>query len=379
MQADWRFKTAGFCAWLAIAAPASTDIYAGRLAGGAAMAWGVAFIVFGAAYALYLRPATTPGTHRVKSLTTVAILTAAAMTMIVTSAGLMKYLASVSLTIVAAELPYLLPPRQVWTWVALQSAALTAVFWLSFGWVSGMAGGLAYAGFQVLALGRTWLELRERQARQALAAANAELRGTQALLAESSRTAERLRISRDLHDSMGHHLTALSLQLDLLGRQLEAPAADRVREAHAITRLLLADVRNVVGELRSNAAIDLRAAMIALAAPNSEPRVHVEVPDRLAVDSPEHANTLLRCAQEMVTNAVRHSRARNIALLITDHSSGIALEGSDDGIGAAELVPGHGLNGMRERLESQGGSLAVSTGPGRGVRLRAFVPHRPER
>lgn len=223
MQADWRFKAAGFCAWLAIAAPASADIYAGRLSGAAAMAWGVAFMVFGAAYALYLRPATTTETHRVKSLTTVAILTAAAMTMTVTSAGLMKYLASVSLTIVAGELPYLLPPRQVWTWVALQSAALTAVFWLSFGWVSGMAGGLAYAGFQVLALGRTWLELRERQARQALAAANAELRGTQALLAESSRTAERLRISRDLHDSMGHHLTALSLQLDLLGRQLEAP------------------------------------------------------------------------------------------------------------------------------------------------------------
>lgn len=379
MQTDWRFKAAGFCAWLAIAAPAGADIYAGLLAGPAAMAWVAAFVVFGVAYALYLRPATADGPHRAQPLTTVAILMAAAMTMTVTSAGLMKYLTSVSLTIVAGELPYLLPPRLVWTWVAIQSAALAAVFWLSFGWVSGVAGGLAYTGFQVLALGRAWLELRERQARQALAVANAELRGTQALLAESSRVAERLRISRDLHDSMGHHLTALSVQLDLVGRQLDGAAADQVREAHAITRLLLADVRNVVGELRSDVAIDLRSAMIALAAPEGDPRVLVDVPERLSVDSPAHANTLLRCAQEMVTNAVRHAQARNIRILVTGHSAGIELQGSDDGIGAAVLVPGHGLNGMRERLECQGGSLAVSTAPGHGVALRAFIPHRSNR
>ena len=101
------------------------------------------------------------------------------------------YLASVTLTVVAGELPVRCLSRPaVWLWVAVQSVALGLIFWVSFGWVSGVSGGAAYAGFQVLALGRTWMELRERQARQQLARANAELRATRAVLAESSRVAE---------------------------------------------------------------------------------------------------------------------------------------------------------------------------------------------
>lgn len=372
MLADWRFKAAGFCAWLAIAAPAFVDIRMGRLAGARAAVWIAAFVMFGAAYAFYLRPAL--GRRQLKSLLTISLLSVSAMTMVVTSVGLMKYLASVSLTIVAGELPYILAARFVWVWLAGQSIALAAVFWVSFGWVSGIAGGFAYAGLQVLALGRAWMELRERQARQQLARANAELRGTQHLLSESTRVAERLRISRDLHDSLGHHLTALSLQLDVVSRQLDGAAAERVHEAHAITRLLLADVRNVVGDLRADAAIDLSGAISALAIPDGEPRVHVEVPNSLSVDTPAQANALLRCAQEVVTNAVRHSSAQNVWLRLTQTTAGIEFHGSDDGNGAAALVPGYGLSGMRERFEGQGGSLAISSSPGRGVTLRAFIP-----
>ncbi len=374
MPTDWRFKAAGFCAWLATAAPAAADIYSGRLTGAPALTWAASFVLFGALYLSYLRPAPASPRQRGHSLAALAMLTVAAMTMVVTSVGLMKYLASVALTIVAGELPYVLSPRQVWIWVALQSAALATIFWLSFGWVAGVAGGLAYAGFQVFALGRSWLELRERLARQQLAAANAELRGTQALLAESSRIAERLRISQDLHDSLGHHLTALSLQLDVVARQLDGPAADQVHQAHAITRLLLADIRSVVGDLRSGTAIDLSGAISSLAAPDGDPKVHVDVPPSLSIDAPELANALLRCTQEIITNAVRHARAQNIWIRLAFAPGGIELCGSDDGIGAPALVRGHGLTGMRERVESQGGSLAVTSPPGQGLSLRAFIP-----
>lgn len=260
MRAEWRFKAAGFCGWLAVAVPTFVDIHSGRLAGTAALGWMVAFLTFGATYAFHLRPVAATRPHRVMSLVALSILAAAGTLMVITSAGLMKYLASVTLTIVAGELPYVVSSRFVWAWVAAQSAVLGTVFWLSFGWVSGVAGGFAYAGLQVLALGRALMELRERQARQQLARVVAELRGTQALLSENSRVAERLRISRDLHDSMGHHLTALSLQLDVAARQLDGPDARRVHEAHAITKLLLADVRNVVGDLRAGAAIDVAGA-----------------------------------------------------------------------------------------------------------------------
>jgi signal transduction histidine kinase len=373
MRVDWRFKTAGYAGWLAIAAPTAVDIRAGHLTGVRAVVWVGAFVLFGAVYAVYLRPDPLHQ-RRAAALAAVATLAAAGLSMVLTSVGLMKYLASITLTIVAGELPYLFSRRIVWIWIAVQSFVLGAVFWISFGSVAGLAGGSAYAGFQVFALGRTWLELRERSARRELARANSELRGTRALLAESSRVAERLRISRDLHDSLGHHLAALSLQLDVAARKIDGPAADHVQQAHAITRLLLTDVRSVVGELRDRGRIELSAAIRSLAAQDGAPRVHVDVPDTLFVETPAQANALLRCAQEIVTNAMRHANAQNAWIRVAASAGGIELEARDDGAGAATLAPGHGLNGMRERFEELGGSIEFSTSPGQGFTVRAFIP-----
>jgi signal transduction histidine kinase len=373
MREDWRFKTAAYAGWLAIAVPTIVDIRAGHLTGLRALAWATAFLVFGATYAAYLRPA-SPDRRRSAAIPSIATLAVAGLTMVLTSVGLMKYLASITLTIVAGELPYLFSPRIVWMWVAAQSVVLGAVFWISFGWVSGLAGGSAYAGFQVFALGRAWVELRERAAREELARANAELRATRALLAESSRVAERLRISRDLHDSLGHHLTALSLQLDVAARKIDGPVADHVQAAHAITRLLLTDLRSVVGQLRDRGHIDLSGAIRSLEAMDGLPRVHVDVPDTLCVESPGQANALLRCAQEIVTNAVRHARAQNVWIRLAPGPGGIELDARDDGIGAARLRPGHGLNGMRERFEEHGGNVEFSAAAGRGFAVRAFMP-----
>ena len=156
-----------------------------------------------------------------------------------------------TLVIVAAELPHLLPIRWVWLWVAANTVALTAVVaWVVDGWADVITFPLAMAGFQAFAVTSSYLALRETRAREGLARANTELHAAHALLAEQSRTEERLRISRDLHDTLGHHLTALSLQLDVASRLSDGKAAAHVRQAHAITRLLLSDVRDVVGTLR---------------------------------------------------------------------------------------------------------------------------------
>jgi signal transduction histidine kinase len=287
---------------------------------------------------------------------------------------LMKYLASVALTIVAGELPYVLSRPVVWLWVAAQSAGLAAIFWYSFGWISGVAGGSAYAGFQIFALGRAWSEQRERLAHEHLARANTELRATRALFAESSRVAERLRIARDLHDSLGHHLTALSLQLDVAARKMDGPAAEHIQQAHAITRLLLTDVRAVVGQLRDHGRIELGAALRSLATTDTVPHVHVDVAEALAVDTPAEANALLRCAQEVVTNAIRHAAAQHVWITVTSTPDGVALDARDDGIGAAAVVPGHGLSGMRERFAEYGGEVEFSSAAGQGFRVRASLP-----
>jgi signal transduction histidine kinase len=370
---NWHYKIAGYVGWLAIALPSLVDIGAGRLSGVRAMVWGSSFVVFGAVYALYLRP-DPPAYHRSAALRALAVLAASGLTMVLASVGLMKYLASITLTIVAGELPYVLSPRMVWAWVVVQSAVLCVVFWLSFDWVSGVAGGSAYAGFQVFALGRAWLEQRERTSREALTRTNAELRATQALLAENSRVAERLRISRDLHDALGHHLTALSLQLDVAARKSDGAAADHVQEAHAITRLLLSDVRSVVGQLRDRAEIELADALKSLASEDTVPKVHVEIGERLSVETPAQANVLLRAAQEIVTNAVKHARARNVWIRVVSVDNGIEMHARDDGQGVTALVAGHGLSGMRERFTEHGGTIEFTSAPGRGFSVDAFMP-----
>jgi signal transduction histidine kinase len=371
--AGWHFKAAGFIGWLAIAVPSIADIWAGQLRGPRAWLWAVAFATFGVTYAAYLRPDTHAGRRRA-AMWSVAALTAAALTMVVTSIGLMKYLASVALTIVAGELPYVLSRRGVWIWITAQSVGLALIFWYSLGWVSGVAGGSAYAGFQIFALGKTWTEQRERLAREELTRANADLRATRALYAESSRVAERLRISRDLHDSLGHHLTALSLQLDVAARTSDGPATQQIQQAHAITRLLLSDVRDVVGQLRDHGRIELSAAMRSLVNDTALPRIHVDVPDTLAVDTPAEANVLLRCAQEVVTNAIRHAGARNVWIAVSSTGEGVELHAHDDGVGVDAVVPGHGLNGMRERFAEYGGRVEFGGGADRGFTVRAYLP-----
>src|SRR3546814_12036878 len=75
---------------------------------------------------------------------------------------------------------------------------------------------------------------------------NSELRATRALLAESSRLSERMRISRELHDLLGHHLTALSLNLEVATHVSSGKAQEHVRQAHTLAKLLLTDVREAV-------------------------------------------------------------------------------------------------------------------------------------
>lgn len=212
-----------------------------------------------------------------------------------------------------------------------------------------------------------------------LARVNAELRATQQLLAESSRLAERLHISRELHDSMGHHLAALSLNLELASLRAERGVVEPVREAHAVAKLLLADVRNMVSALREDRALDLRHALETLVAGASEPRIHLALPSDLAVVDPSQAHAAFRCVQESITNAIRHAAARNLWIDVVNDGHGLEVRIRDDGRGAASVAPGNGLEGMRERLEEIGGRLTIESAPGEGFRLRAWLRWRASR
>jgi signal transduction histidine kinase len=120
---------------------------------------------------------------------------------------------------------------------------------------------LLYAGFQASCSSPAWSPGSRRRRARSNAGWNAELRATRALLAESARVNERTRISRELHDLLGHHLTALSLNLEVAGHLSEGRVKEHVQQAHTLARLLLTDVREAVSQLREGGAIDLGAAL----------------------------------------------------------------------------------------------------------------------
>lgn len=280
------------------------------------------------------------------------------------------------LCVVAGEAPFVLGEK-AGTWaLAVQIAAMAAVEIASP--LSSRAkhlAALAYAGFQVFAFGASRLADREARARAELARLNGELLATRELLADGTRTAERLRIARELHDALGHHLTALSLQLEVARNVAGGPAKDPVDQAHAVTKALLAELRSVVGAMREEATSDLAPALRALVAGVPHPRVHLELPRDLRLE-PALGHAVFRCAQEALTNAVRHAGAANVYLAVQTTGDTVTVTAKDDGRGAARVTLGHGLSGLRERIEGMGGRIEIESREGAGLTLRALLPAR---
>jgi signal transduction histidine kinase len=102
--------------------------------------------------------------------------------------------------------------------------------------------------------------------------------------------------------------------------------------------------------------------------------IHMDIQQPLTVDDPERAHVLLRCAQEAITNAVRHADARNLWLQAHADGHRILLNVRDDGSGADEFTNGNGLHGMRERLRQLGGRLEIRTRAGDGFQLTMTLP-----
>ncbi len=178
-----------------------------------------------------------------------------------------------------------------------------------------------------------------------------------------------------LHDALGHHLAALSLQLEL-ARNLEAERArEPVDQAHALTKELLVELRAVVSALREDVDVDLPRALRTLVAGIPRPRVHLDIDPHLRVEA-ALAHTIFRCVQEAVTNAVRHAAAENVYVAIARDGETVRVTAKDDGRGAEQVQVGHGLTGLRERVEGMGGSFEIEAQQGVGLTVRALLPAR---
>ena len=180
--------------------------------------------------------------------------------------------------------------------------------------------------------------------------------------------AERERVARDVHDVLGHSLTALSVKAELAARLIDVDP-DRARaeleSIQSTARQALAEVRATVGGLRAgNLEAELAAAPRVLA----DAGVRTTTIGDLADTDPRHRALLAWVLREAVTNVVRHARARSVVIELGPRG----LSVTDDGEGPSG-VEGNGLRGMRERVSGVGGTLGV-TAASPGTRVEVVLP-----
>jgi signal transduction histidine kinase len=285
-------------------------------------------------------------------------------------------LSAMLLLVMAGVLPWILSLRAAVAWLLMAHIPLVPSFMArdDFSFWDALFQSTFYVGFSAFVLVTAYVARQQAQARDEQRRLNAELRATRMLLAESARVNERTRISRELHDLLGHHLTALSLNLEVAGHMTEGRALEHVKQAHALAKLLLTDVREVVSQLREGDAIDLGGALLLLTERVPALTIHMNIEEPLTLDDAERAHVLLRCTQEIITNAVRHAGARNLWIHCRRDGGQIVIDAHDDGHGADVVIAGNGLRGMRERLRQHGGNMTIESRLGGGFRLCLQLP-----
>jgi signal transduction histidine kinase len=280
------------------------------------------------------------------------------------------------LMIVAGLLPWMMSTIPAMIWVVSQNVLfafiLFSVLEVDITQAAFIAG--LFLGISLFVFISSLAGLRQNDSRDELRKVNSELRATQALLAENTRMAERVRIARELHDLVGHHLTALTLNLEVATHLIDGKALEHVGQARSLAKLLLADVREVVSDMRRGDQVDMAGALRTLVEGVPEPRIHLDFPSNIVMIDPEQAHMLLRCVQEIITNSVRHARARNLWIRLSMAQGGVAMSARDDGRGVNVVEAGNGLRGMNERLSNLGGKLEVESQIGAGFALHAWIP-----
>jgi signal transduction histidine kinase len=219
-----------------------------------------------------------------------------------------------------------------------------------------------------------------------------ELERTRHDLAAAEREAgvleERSRLAREIHDTLAQGFASIVAHMEAASAsrgQDEERVARHIREAEEVARQSLAEARGLAWALRPDALASggLPAAIeraVAAALPDDRPASRFTVTGPVRQLHPEVEVTILRAAQESLTNVRRHAGANVVDVTLTYFDDGISLDVADDGRGfdpaAAGGGPagGLGLAGMRERAEALGGSLAVESSPGVGTTVAVHVP-----
>jgi signal transduction histidine kinase len=283
-------------------------------------------------------------------------------------------------------------------WFYLVNAAIlgtfvSAVIIFNLGWSHALTGIQIFLAGQVFVIIFTHMARKEEQNRKVieklagdLTVANQNLRQYALQVEELTINKERNRLAREIHDGLGHYLTAIHMHLQAasaLSRQngdaqLRAQLGETVETARGLTQQALDDVRNSVAALRAPISEDLPLPQrLEGLLPNVGPDIHTSLtvsgqPREL---SSEADWTLYRAAQEGLQNTCKHAQAQRLWLAL-DYSDPhqVSLTIRDDGVGVEKVQPGFGLLGLQERIKLMEGSLNITSAPQQGFKIMITLP-----
>lgn len=188
---------------------------------------------------------------------------------------------------------------------------------------------------------------------------------------------ERSRISRDLHDHMGAHLSYMITQLDLLPPQMKGPATEELNDALRQSMQMLRETIWVLhgSQIHLDELVDKIRFYSQRRLQGLPTRLYLQHRATPRILKPDVVLHLYRLVQEAVNNAAKYAQAELITILLEDIPGGLKIEIVDDGCGFdAEKTEGYGLENMKRRAEELGGTLLLTTAPGQGTRLEIIVP-----
>jgi signal transduction histidine kinase len=220
-----------------------------------------------------------------------------------------------------------------------------------------------------------------------LTAAHRQLQEYSAQVEKLSAIDERNRIARDIHDTLGHALTLLSVQLET-AVQFESCGDLRLHEkllqARQVARTCLTDIRHAIEALRPDEAStgtlqdQLRRLVEEFEMAGCQTQIALDVEEVTHSLNPDLCQTLYRCAQEALTNIRKHAQATRVLLRLSTNEEQVELTVLDNGQGSApspeQSASGFGLRGMRERVALLDGRLSAGPASELGWRVEVVLP-----
>jgi signal transduction histidine kinase len=231
----------------------------------------------------------------------------------------------------------------------------------------------------------SYLMSRLNKQQQSLAEANIRLTHHASTLEHLATSRERNRVARELHDTLAHTLSGLSVQLeavkaywDVDQQKARSTLEESLKEAHSG----MGETRRALQALRASPLDDLGLSlavrtMVEDAAARANLALNSSVADELPSLSPDVEQCIYRVAQEAVTNAARHAKAKTLTVNLESTGEKVTLTVHDDGVGfdveKKDKANDYGLEGMQERAQLVGGELTVSSKPGEGTTVKLVV------